>query len=89
MTRASKTFRAQVTLRALIQRLNRRLASKDREIRSPRGRGGDTRVREELGDYFIVNPRSDELIERHVKVKDLEKMARDLDAIRAWEEVQR
>jgi hypothetical protein len=80
------TRRAAITLRALTQRINRRLEEHAKAVRSPRGRG-DTR-RGDLGDYFIVNTASGQILEHHITVKGLEKMARELKAIHAWEEVE-
>lgn len=89
MTRATRSFRARVKLRSMIDRMNRRLKGENRAIKSPRGRGGDTRVRAELGNYYIVNPQSEGLLEHHVTVTDLEKLARDLGAMKPWEELER
>jgi hypothetical protein len=54
------TRRAAITLRALTQRINRRLEEHAKAVRSPRGRG-DTR-RGDLGDYFVVRETPHQLL---------------------------
>ena len=86
MTRTTARRRAAISLRALTQRLTRRLKRDAKAVRSPRGRG-DTR-RGDLGDYFIVNTASGKVLDHHVTVKGLEKMARSLRVLAEWEEVE-
>jgi hypothetical protein len=75
--------RVAVTMRALTQRLNRRLKAQDEMLASPRGR----RSRFDLGDYFIVDARNGFIIEKKISPKRLEEIAREHGALKEWEEV--
>jgi len=84
--------RAPVTERALVQRINRKLADDDQKLTKLRGRAA-----EEFGDWVVVpipnkaailgHGRSGPLsrIEQHGV--DLEKMGRELQVLRPWEEM--
>jgi hypothetical protein len=68
-----------VTVRSLLNRLNRRLAEDDEAIRAPLGRTDRT----ELGDRFLI--REGAIVECHLTPKRLEQMARDLNVLKPWE----
>jgi hypothetical protein len=70
--------RAPISLRALVQRINRRLAADGRTLRSPRGHGNAA----PLGDYFVTD-------DRGVVVAGVqpEKLGREIGVLRPWEEV--
>lgn len=74
-----------VSVRALTQRLNRRLAQDDQAVRSPRGRAS----RSQWGDYFIVNKRTRGVVDYKLTPKKLEAMARELGVLAEWEELER
>ena len=74
-----------VTTRAMLQRLDRRLRSKGKMLKSPRGWAD----RSALGDYFIVNLDSGKVADCKLTEEKLEAMARELGALRDWEEVER
>jgi hypothetical protein len=67
-----------VTTRALIQRLNRRLAREDQQVHAYRG----GRWESDLGRYYIVNMNRNVIVARHV---NLEALGRDLEVLRPWE----
>jgi hypothetical protein len=73
-----------VSVRALIQRINRKLradadgAPAD-EVHATRGQG---RARLDLGDYYMLNTRRNFISEHHI---DLEDFGRELKVLAAWE----
>lgn len=75
--------RVTLTVRALTQRLNRRLAKDDQAVRSPRGRAS----RSQWGDYFVVNTRGG-VVDAKLTPKKLEAMARALGVLAEWEELE-
>ena len=82
MTAAKKKVtKVPVSMRALIQRINRKLAQDEQILRATRG---DGRTRQEFGDYYIVNTRTNGVDANHV---DPEELARELKVLRDWEEV--
>jgi hypothetical protein len=68
-----------VSTRALVQRINRKLADEGRRIRAARGRAVET-----LGAWYIMNgaPGHEYVFEREV---DLETRARELNCLAAFE----
>lgn len=77
-----------VTMRALLQRINRKLAKKDEQLMMSRGA-----YRADVGGHFIVhhelgkgrgNWRSRALVRTHV---DPVKLGRDLGVLAPWERV--
>jgi len=77
--------RAAVTMRAMLQRLNRRLAKEHKMVKRPRGRGDNPH----LGRFFVVDTSSKLVVDTKVSPKRLEEMARQLGCLAAWEEVER
>jgi hypothetical protein len=77
----TKAVKITVTMRSLLNRINRRLAEDDEAIRAPLGRTDRT----ELGDRFLV--REGAIVECHLTPKRLEQMARDLNVLKPWEVV--
>jgi hypothetical protein len=69
-----------ITLRALLQRINRRLAERGQVLKKARGEA----ERAHAGDYYIVDTNRAILIETHV---DPEALGRKLDTLRSWESV--
>ena len=76
----SKGQKVPVTMRAVLQRINRTLARRgDHRIKATRG---GARLREELGDYYVI------AVERHFIVEtdvNPEAYGRDLGVLRPWE----
>lgn len=76
----AKSLRASVTLRALTQRINRRLAQDGRQLRAARGGSSD------LGAYYIVDPDRGSVVTGNV---DPEKLGRELGVLKSWERLDR
>lgn len=66
-----------VTLRALIQRINRKLSADDEALRRARGH-----AEAELGEYFIVNVDRNVVVTKNV---DPARLAEELGVLAAWE----
>lgn len=67
-----------VTPRALIQRINRRLATDNEVLKAARG----ARMQQEVGDYYIVD------LSRNAVTRtsaNPEKLARELGVLKDWE----
>jgi hypothetical protein len=69
-----------VTMRAVIQRINRKLAPDDEVLRAARSE----RMRMEYGDYYVIGTRVGGVNEKNI---DPETMARELGVLHPWEEV--
>jgi hypothetical protein len=69
-----------VTLRALLQRINRKLAPEGRQLKKTRG----TRWRGDLGDYYAIDVRRNILTAQHV---DPEAWGREMGVLQPWETV--
>jgi hypothetical protein len=71
-----------VTKRALLQRVNRKLAAEGRRVKAARGPSAVA----EVGAFYLMNgrPGHEYVFERDV---DLEAMARKLGVLGAWEEL--
>jgi hypothetical protein len=72
--------KAAVSLRAVIQRINRRLAADDEVLKVARG----ARAQLDLGDFYILNTRGNWIDHKNV---DPEALARELGVLKAWEKV--
>lgn len=69
-----------ITIRAVTQRLNRKLRLNAEMLKATRGNQW-----KEFGDYYVVNFRKN--VVTHTRV-DLEKMARALGVLKDWEKVE-
>ena len=67
-----------VSERALIQRINRKLAAQDEIVRTARG----GRAEQDLGRYFIVDVRIGGVVHSDI---DLEEWGRELAVLRSYE----
>jgi hypothetical protein len=76
---ATKT-KMPVTIRAVTQRLNRRLKSEYLVLTATRG----DQQREQFGDYFLLNFRKKTVVRTHI---DLELLARDWGVLQDWEKM--
>lgn len=72
--------KAPVSERAVIARINRKLAQNDEVLHKSRSE----RARFDLGEFYTVNTRHNVMGETHV---DLAALARELGALRGWEEI--
>ena len=79
---ARKAIKMQVTERAVIQRINRKLANDQKRLRATRGE----HWRSNYGNYCIVNFVNGTIPADHV---DPEKLARQLDVLQPYEEMVR
>jgi hypothetical protein len=69
-----------VTLRALEQRIKRKLAKDGRQLR--RSRPADAH---NLGTYYIIDTRLNAVVDPNIE--DLEALGREFGALEGWEEV--
>jgi hypothetical protein len=74
-----------VSLRAMMQRLNRKLEEEGKALKSPRG----SAERSELGDHFVIDTRRNVVVAVKLTEEKLEAMARKLGVLAQWEEVER
>ena len=79
MAKKSRTRRIPVSQRAIMQRINRRLEGFEK-LKKNRSQQWHA----DLGVYYIVDENLNVLVDKHV---DLEKLARKLGAIKAWETI--
>jgi hypothetical protein len=76
----SKRKGVPVTMRALIQRVNRKLATDGEVLKTTRG----ARAHQELGDYYVLNVRMNAVARHDV---DPEALGRRIGVLRPWEYV--
>jgi hypothetical protein len=69
-----------ITLRALIQRINRKIAADGKRLRAARGRMAD-----EFGAYYTV--RDNVIVQTFRTTNDVVSYARDIGVLAAYEEV--
>jgi hypothetical protein len=69
-----------VTMRALLQRINRNLAGQNEVVKAARGE----QARAELGSFYRVDLDASAVNEKHV---DPEKLARKLGVLHPWEQL--
>jgi hypothetical protein len=75
------TGRVPVSRRALLQRVNRRLAQDGEMLRAARG----ARAISEVGDFYVIDVRRNFLLHRSV---DPEALGRELGVLAEWEHVE-
>lgn len=75
-----KTTTVPVTMRALIQRINRKLRPDDEMLKVARGE----RARAQLGDYYAIDFNRNIVTAQHV---DPEKWGREMNVLAPWEHV--
>jgi hypothetical protein len=71
-----------VSMRAIIQRINRKLAVDDEVLKTTRGE----RAKFDLGSHFILDWRRNFIVAKYV---DPEAYAREIGVLAEWEEVAR
>ena len=69
-----------ITIRALVQRINRKLAEDGEVLKAPRG----ARALQELGDYYILDINLNAVLHKDV---DVEELGRELGALKDYEHV--
>ena len=70
--------RVSVTMKALVQRINRRLHKDEEQLRKTRG----ARALLDLGEWYIVNWNRNFIVAQHV---DPEELGRELGVLQEWE----
>jgi hypothetical protein len=69
----------QITERALIQRINRKLNLKNRTVIKTRGETAD------LGDYHVWDSKLKRAVKKHLTLADLEVWAKKLKVLTDWD----
>jgi hypothetical protein len=72
--------RVPVSMRALVQRINRKLAADGELLKKARSEA----TRQEAGDYFIIDVNRNMLMAKYV---DPEALGRELGVLKQWERV--
>jgi hypothetical protein len=72
---------ATVTRRAIIQRINRKLAPYEEKLVKARG----ARTKQDFGDYYTVHLRFNAILRMD---PDLEDLAKEVGALKPWEHVE-
>jgi hypothetical protein len=80
MTKKNTTNLVPITARALVQRLNRKLAEQDQVLKKSRG----ARTQLDLGDYYVIDFRRNFVVDDHC---DLAELGREFEVLRDYEEV--
>lgn len=73
-----------VSKRAVLQRVNRRLAEREEAVKTHRSSGSSGGQAWEAGDFYQIDISRNSLIDSDV---DLESLARELGALAAWEKL--
>src|SRR5262249_50034345 len=74
-----------VTMRALTQRINRKLSERRQRLYKARGaRQGIAKGWTQTGDYYVVDTRGNVLVSGHVNPEEL---GRELGVLKPWEAV--
>lgn len=73
-----------VSQRAVLQRINRKLAKDDRKLCKSRG----WRVQSSLGDYYILDTYKNVVTDYRISNSNIEDMAREMGALREYEEME-
>jgi hypothetical protein len=76
---AAPTSGVPVTVRAVTQRLNRKLAEQNQQLKRSRGRSSS-----DLGDYYVLDFNNNSVVADHVNLTTL---AKELGVLRPWEHV--
>jgi hypothetical protein len=76
----SKPTKVSVSLRAVLARINRKIKDDDLMIKTARGMTDRVNV----GDYYVLNCRLNGVVKRDV---DPEDYAREVGALKSWEQV--
>jgi hypothetical protein len=78
VTRKRKAQTVPITVRALLQRVNRALEMDNRVLKASRG----ARAEAELGRFYVIDRRRNVIVDKAV---DLEALARKLGALKEYE----
>lgn len=82
---ARKSAKMGVTLRAVTQRINRRLRHDGRMLRMRRGNPQTIDFRK--GPWYLVDVDRNWIVREHLNLADVEDLARELRVLEEWEEV--
>ncbi|WP_397569066.1 hypothetical protein [Schlesneria sp. T3-172] len=81
MTSTKKAIKkSQVSKRAMIQRINRKLSGDDRKLKASRSQGD----LDNLGEHYILDLNRNVVVDTHVDIADT---AKKLGCITQWEEL--
>jgi hypothetical protein len=69
-----------ITMRALVQRMNRRLGQSGQVLRPARSEG----IQVQLGNWYVIDTRQNTVVQQHV---DPIAFARELGVLHGWETV--
>lgn len=78
-------MKTKITLQALEKRIGRRLSKDNQSLHKTRIR---KRTLESLGPYYIVNDNTNAIAAHGILPARLVEMAKEMDALAAWEEVE-
>jgi hypothetical protein len=67
-----------VTTRALVQRINRKLAAEDMKLKATRG----MRAVADLGDFYVIDASRNFVVDKDVNIEEL---GRKVGALQPWE----
>jgi hypothetical protein len=70
-----------ISERSLVRRINRKLADDDQALRMARGESAKRHV----GEFYVVDTRRNFIVSKHI---DLVMFAREMGALKPWEQVQ-
>jgi hypothetical protein len=86
MSSTRETAKLPVSVRALMQRINRKLAEKNEVLKKTRPDRGEgvSQLRLDCGDYYIIDVDRNCLIQRDV---DIEAIGRQLEVLMPWEQL--
>jgi hypothetical protein len=73
--------KAPVTVRALLQRINRKIQGDHEKVMVARG----TQARQYLGEYYLFDIQKEEI--KAKKINNLEVYAREIGVLQDWEEM--
>lgn len=77
-----KGAKVPVSLRAVVQRINRRLREKGQTLRKIRGMEAVYRAQRGLGQWYVADVNRNRIVREYA---DVEELARQLDVLDPWE----
>jgi hypothetical protein len=78
----AKRMKIEIGLRALTQRINRKLAADDQVLKTARGE----RMQKAVGNFYIIDTKANAV---HARGVDPEKIGRKLGVLKEWETLAR
>lgn len=83
-TQGRPQLKTKITLRALEQRIGRRLSKDHQSLHKTRSQG---KTIESLGPYYIVDDNTNSIAAHGIHADRLVEIGKEMDALAAWEEV--